>query len=214
METSRSRAEWPSDAASAMSSHSAFVDRQSRNIESLRTILEVSATSLRTPTDDPSAAAAFADSSLRPLPASHIRTGRDNNWLEIEIAVPRRARRLPFKAVSVPWVSTDTRAVENAVEEIDDEHDLRQHQNDRRNRDERVSAAAIFGTSDVPGIGIPPRLTDRAQDVHREEDAIEADERDEEMHFAPELVHLATEHFWEPEIDRAKHAIAVPANST
>src|SRR3954452_16835683 len=53
-----------------------------------------------------------------------------NHGLEIEVAMPWRARRLPFQRIRVPRITTRRRTEANAVEEIHRENDLRaDHQN-------------------------------------------------------------------------------------
>ena len=44
------------------------------------------------------------------------------------------------------------------------------------------------------------------QIVHRKESAIEEDECESEMNLAPSLIHHATKHFWEPEVNRPENA--------
>ena len=44
------------------------------------------------------------------------------------------------------------------------------------------------------------------QIVHWKESAIEEDERESEMNLAPSLIHHATKHFWEPEVNRPENA--------
>ena len=66
------------------------------------------------------------------------------------------------------------------------------------------SGCKWWNVSIVVRIGQAARETDRAQDVHREERAVEEDERQEEVHLAPDLVHHPAEHLGEPEIDRRR----------
>ncbi len=53
---------------------------------------------------------------------------------------------------------------------------------------------------------IPPRPSRDAQIVHRHEDRVGPDQRDEEMHPSPHLIHHPPKHFREPIIGRRKHS--------
>ena len=77
---------------------------------------------------------------------------------------------------------------------------------DRAPRHELVQRQQVAERLVVVRIGQPPREADHAQDVHREERAVEEDERQEEVHLAPVLVHHPAEHLGEPEVDRPEHA--------
>src|SRR5260370_41038698 len=50
-------------------------------------------------------------------------------------------------------------------------------------------------------VGDAPHHSVQSQIVHREKGEIEKHEREHEMHFAPELVHHPTKHFWVPKVD-------------
>src|SRR5437870_2313664 len=63
-----------------------------------------------------------------------------NHWLEIEVAVPRRAGGLPLQPVGVPRIPRGPRPKEYAADEVDDENDLRGHHANGANRDELVQA--------------------------------------------------------------------------
>ena len=58
--------------------------------------------------------------------------------------------------------------------------------------------------------GMPPN----AQDVHREERAVEEDERQEEMDVSQGRVHHPAEHLGIPEVIAPKMPNIVPPNST
>src|SRR4051794_26930576 len=67
-----------------------------------------------------------------------------NHRLEIEVAVARRTGRLPFECVGVPRISTRGRSEEYAVEEIQDEDDLRGYHQHRANGHELVERQQVF----------------------------------------------------------------------
>src|SRR5262245_35002049 len=102
-----------------------------------------------------------------------------------EIAVTRWTRCFPFERRRMPWiVRGGTLAGPNAHEEIRKKDDLSGRQEKRRDRDEDVQHLLRLKKNIVRGIVDSSHLSTDSQNVHREEDAIDADEARPEVHLA------------------------------
>src|SRR3954470_1571566 len=87
-----------------------------------------------------------------------VRTTVDHR-LEVEVAVAWWARRLPFKRVRMPRITTRFGAKENAVEKVDGEDDLRSDHQERANTHELIEGQQMTESLVVVWVGITPRET-------------------------------------------------------
>ena len=124
---------------------------------------------------------------------------------DLEISVSRRRRQRPFQSGRVPRISRRFRTFEHAVEETNEERDGREPQPERAQADEDLQR--LLASQAI----IPHRISDsqhhpiQPQVVGGKERQVKEHERQNEVHFAPELVHHPAKHLRIPEVDRTKH---------
>src|SRR5271155_1841641 len=110
----------------------------------------------------------------------------------------RRRRRRPLESVRVPRILRSLRALVIAVDDVREEEELRgaEHESAYRNklvdRNDRLEEVVLLRIVDSPHVPGHP------EDMHREEGAVEGDERDPEVNLAERLVHHAAEHLGVP----------------
>src|SRR3954452_13156921 len=105
----------------------------------------------------------------------------------------------------MPWIPTRLRAKENAVEEIDREDDLCSNHQKRTDAHELIKRQQMAESLVMVGVRVSPRKSDHAEDMHRIKDAVQENERQQEMNFPPRIVHHPPKHLWEPKIDCSKY---------
>ena len=138
------------------------------------------------------------DMSIGLLP-QRVRSADDGYAREIEAR--RRRRRRPLQGRGIPGIVRRMRAPAGRTDHIDEKYQEAGHQDDGAQADEHVEA--------VPGhvglIGIDAaRHALQAQNVHREEGEIEADDDQPERPFTEALAHHPAGHLRKPVIDGAQ----------
>ena len=91
----------------------------------------------------------------------------------------RRARGHPFETVRAPRIATNHLSEEHAADEVEGKDDLRRHHADGAPGHEAIHRQQMPERVVVIRIGQAARETNRAQNVHREECAVEEQERQE-----------------------------------
>ena len=130
-------------------------------------------------------------------PVVHLR-----RHLEIAVRERRRRRRRPLERGGLPRVRSHWLALEDAPEEIEDERNLEQHQPPGRVRHELVPVQHGLRVRVLHAAVIEPAVhAMQPLDEHREENAVDEDERAEEMNLAQQLAHLTSRGFREPVVD-------------
>src|ERR1700746_3465398 len=124
-----------------------------------------------------------------------------NRWCHLEISVPWRRRQGPLQCGRIPGILGCLRPFEHAVKEIDEKWNRRKAQPKRAQSDEYLQRLLATQMVIQSGVGDAPHHAVQAQIMHREKREIEKHEREDEMHFAPKLVHHPTKHFWIPKVD-------------
>jgi hypothetical protein len=105
----------------------------------------------------------------------------DDDRLEVEIAVRRGTRRGPFERVGVPWIPAGSTAEPQRPDEVDHEQDLHRSQQDRTDGHHLIDREQHPERFEVIRIGIAPRKSGRAENVHRIEGAVGQQEGQEEV---------------------------------
>src|SRR5690606_4031855 len=95
---------------------------------------------------------------------------------------------------------------ENAVEEVEQEDELRTQGKDSSNAHQHVEVCPSGKGFEVRPRVISSRETCNTDVVHREEYHVDTDERDPEVYRTQAFVHHATEHLREPVINTREHS--------
>ena len=118
-----------------------------------------------------------------------------------EVAMPRRVRHGPFQCGRMPRVPFRRRfAGKNADDEVQQKDQLSRTQNERRNRNKYVHRLLRLKEDVLGRVINTTHLAADSDNVHREEHAIGADEREPEMNLSERRVHEPAEHLREPEV--------------
>src|SRR5262245_10944791 len=120
-----------------------------------------------------------------------------HHWVHAgEIVERRRRGNRPFQRRRFPGIRSRPGAFLQAPEQVDHENDLRRDCEKRGVSHECVDGHQLAHEFEFLEIGIPPRIAAHAQEVHRREDRVYAEERQVEVPLAERLVHHASEHLW------------------
>src|SRR5438552_293602 len=117
----------------------------------------------------------------------------------------RRTWHGPLERVCMPWIVFGHAAArKDAHEEIEDEDQLGCAENESGNGDEDIQRLLRLQERVLSRIIQPAHLSADAENVHREEDTIDAHKAEPKMNFAESFVHQSAEHFREPEVKTPK----------
>ena len=114
----------------------------------------------------------------------------------VEVEDRRRRGDLPLERHRAPRVRRRDRAEAPARDHVVEEDERRGAEPERRERDEHVEVGELRQV-----VGDAARHPLRAEDVHREEGEVEADEREPEVELAEPLVVHPAGHLREPVVD-------------
>ena len=110
-----------------------------------------------------------------------IRPVVHNRRVAAEVVVRRRCSGGPFQCSGFPRIVARLRPLLHAPEQIDHEDELGRDGDERRIGHELIAAASALQVGQLRELRIAPRLAGHAQIVHRHEDGVGADQRQEEM---------------------------------
>ena len=106
------------------------------------------------------------------------------DWLEVKVAVPRRAGRRPLQRVGSPRIPSNRLAEEYAADEIPSEDYLNCNHRDRADRHELVHWQQMFERVVMVWVRQPSGKSNDAQNMHGKKCAIEEDKRKKEVNLA------------------------------
>ena len=114
----------------------------------------------------------------------------------VEVEDRRRRGHLPLERERLPRVRRGARAAAPRGDHVVDEHQRREPEHERAQRDEQVPARELLGV-----VGHAPRHALHADQVHRAERRVEGHERQPEVQLAQALVEHPPGHLREPVVD-------------
>jgi len=125
--------------------------------------------------------------------------------LRREVAMARWAGRSPFQCVRMPRIAFRRGfAGKNTDKEVQQENQLSRTQDEGGHGNENVHHLLRLKKHVLGRIINTTHLTADSNNVHWEENAIGADEREPEMNLSECGVHETAEHLWEPEVQTGK----------
>src|ERR1022692_1660302 len=135
-----------------------------------------------------------------------IRAVINRRLLSAEVIVYGRRVADPFPSGAIPRILQRLRPLPPAIDEVEQEEQLARGRPERRMTNEHVDAVQALQIIHARGLRVAPRMTGYAQEVHGNEDRVDADEGDPEVDLADGLVHHLAEHLREPEVAAGEDA--------
>src|ERR1700691_213797 len=114
-------------------------------------------------------------------------------------------RHGPFQSRGLPGVLSCLRSLVHAPEKIEEEDELGRAGDERRDGHECVHWHEVLHTV-FDKTRVAARHAFKANKVHRQEDAVDADKGDPEMDMAQRFVQHAAKHLRVPEVSTGEHA--------
>ncbi len=122
----------------------------------------------------------------------------------VEVVLRGRRRDAPFEAATVPWIGARRRqrgGLALGTHDVDEEHHERQ--GDQEGADGRHHVPEVEAVAVPVGVDAPAHALE-AEDVHRAEGQVEADEREPEVDLPEALVQEVAEDLRPPEVEAAQ----------
>src|SRR5690606_3497166 len=114
--------------------------------------------------------------------------------------------RSPLQGVGSPWVLGSLSSSVHAVEEVEQEDELRSEGDDRGSRYKHVQVSIMLSEGEVgPGI-VSSREARNTDVVHWEKHQIHTCEGQPEVDISQLRIHHSAKQFWEPVIDTGDHS--------
>src|SRR5713226_7264658 len=129
----------------------------------------------------------------------------NNGMLAAEIIPGWRRRNTPLECRAVPGVFRSRRTLETAINQVEDEDELRRASAESRDSDELVERQQR-PREIIDERRITADVAHQPEVMERHENAIGTDKGEPEMKLAQSFVHHAAGHFAEPEVRASKDA--------
>src|SRR5713226_7181555 len=135
-----------------------------------------------------------------------ISTSIDHRFEAREVVVRRRRGNRPLERSRLPRIRRSLGAPCPTPDQVRQEYQLACNRDERHPRNEAAQRHDRLCILKVGVRSIPPGRSGHAHHMKRNEDRVDADERDDEMNLAQAFVHHLAKHLREPEVGASKHS--------